>query len=148
MEITDHNQCYFCQTKTVGFKKRKLDKIVYPDVASVKRPRPWKDGEEKPIPFANFQSSGGSSPKEEAMDSSANSFDAPQGVKLFDQASLNDLVRNCNLPKETSEILAQTLSDRGMLAPDCKITFYRTRHESYAEFFKEEDNITFCADVE
>ena len=50
-------------------------------------------------------------------------------------------------PKKQLKYL-HTLSDRKLLAPDCSITFYRDRHESYAQYFKEEDQVTFCSDVE
>lgn len=147
MKVVDHSQCYFCQTNTTGFNKKNLKNIKYASFTSAKRPIPWNEGEERPIPTTSSGSSSESS-ENDPMNISTNTFDNVDGPMLFDQQSLNDLVRNCNLSKKTAEILAQTLSDRKLLAPGCSITFYRDRHQSYAQYFEEEDEITFCSDVE
>lgn len=148
MQVNDHSQCYFCQTKIQGVKKTNFKKIKYPNVKSAKRPQPWNEGEEKPVPIASDSSAASTPPREDEMNTSVHMPDIPDGPMPYDQAALNDLVRNCNLSKETAELLAQSLSDRKLLTPDCKITFFRDRHVSYAEFFKEEDDVTFCSDVE
>ena len=50
---------------------------------------------------------------------------------LFDQQNLNDLIKNLNLSKESSEVLASRLKDRNLLQHGTKITFYRTRLRTY-----------------
>ena len=100
---------------------------------------------------ANYKcSSGGSSRNDnvDQMNMSAQSFAGLNTPIPFCQASLNDLVRNLNLPKDKAELLGQTLRDHNILASDCNTSFYRNRQVSYAKFFIEEDDITFCHDIE
>jgi len=46
----------------------------------------------------------------------------------FSQNELNDLVRNLDLSKESSELLASArLAEKNLLLPDVRISFYRNR---------------------
>lgn len=148
MEMTDHSQCYFCQTKTVGYSKKTVKNMKYPNVDSVKRPTLWTENDVLPIPATSkTNTASSSSSKSDHLETSGIDFDISEKPIPYTQAALNDLVRNCGLSKEASELLAQSLSDHKILAPDCNITSFRKRHVSYAEFFTEEDDVTFCSDV-
>ena len=54
--------------------------------------------------------------------------------KLFSQGQLNDLVRDLNLSKESSEILASRLGEPGILDSETKITFFRNRDDLLLRF--------------
>ena len=48
MEVTDHKECYFCQTDLNGMNRNKRRNLVYPDVKSAKKPRFFEDDEARP----------------------------------------------------------------------------------------------------
>ena len=54
--------------------------------------------------------------------------------KPFSQGQLNDLVRDLNLSKESSELLASHLGEHGVLDSGTKITFYRNRDDLLLRF--------------
>ena len=55
--------------------------------------------------------------------------------KPFSQGQLNDLVRDLDLCKESSEILASRLDKHGILDSGTKITFYRDKNDLSFRFF-------------
>ena len=67
--------------------------------------------------------------------------------KPFSQGQLNDLVRNLNLSKELSELLASHLVEHGVLDSGTKITFYRYRDDLLLRFFTMEDDFVFCNNI-
>lgn len=60
---------------------------------------------------------------------------------LFDQTSLDDLIRDLNLPKDSSELLASRLKERNLLLPGTKITAYRKRDEIFIKFFQKKTQL-------
>ena len=68
-----------------------------------------------------------------SMDAEASSLST--NPKPFSQGQLNDLVRDLNLSKESSEILASRLSEHGILDSETKITFFRNRDDLLLRFF-------------
>ena len=66
---------------------------------------------------------------------------------LFNQEELSDLIRDLNLSKESSELLASRLNDQNFLQHRTKITFYRTRDDDFFRFFEELLNFVFCIDT-
>ena len=48
-------------------------------------------------------------------------------LKHFSQGQLNDLVRDLNLSKESSKLLASRLGEHGVLDSGTKITFYTVK---------------------
>ena len=66
----------------------------------------------------------------------------------FNQDELNDLIRDLNLSKESSELLASRLNEKNVLASGTKITFYRNRQKNLLPFFSENNQLVFCNDVE
>ena len=48
---------------------------------------------------------------------------------LFDQAQINDIIRDLNLPKQSCEMLAWRLQEKYLLHPGTNITFCRNREQ-------------------
>ena len=67
--------------------------------------------------------------------------------KPFSQGQLNDLVRDLNLSKELSELLASRLGEHGVLNSGTKITFYCNRDDLLFCFFTMEDDFVFCSNI-
>ena len=68
--------------------------------------------------------------------------------KPFSLGQLNDLVCDLGLSKESSEILASRLGERGILDSGTKIIFYRKRDNLLIRFFTMEDNFVYCNDIQ
>ena len=56
-------------------------------------------------------------------------------------------MRDLNLSKESSELLASRLGEHGVLDSGTKITFYRNRDDLLLRFFTMEDDFVFCNDI-
>lgn len=67
--------------------------------------------------------------------------------KLFNQNTLNDLVRDLELTKDKAEILASRLNERNLLEPGTKITFYRTRNCELRSYFTMENGLVFARNI-
>ena len=67
--------------------------------------------------------------------------------KQFNQEELSDLIRDLNLSKEASEVLASRLKDKKCLSVGMKVTFYRTRESDLLPYYRSE-GLVFCSDVE
>jgi len=51
-------------------------------------------------------------------------------ASLYDQAEINDLIRDLNLPiKQSSELLASSLQEKHLLHPGTNVTFYRNKEQ-------------------
>ena len=61
---------------------------------------------------------------------------------------MNDLVRELDLPKISAELLGSRLKEKNLLAPETKVSFYRYREKGLMEFFKMEENLLFCDNIE
>jgi len=59
----------------------------------------------------------------------------------FDKAEINDLIRDLNLPKQSSELLASRLQEKHLLHPGSNITFYRNREQDFFQFFASSDGL-------
>ena len=74
----------------------------------------------------------------------AEAFSLSTNPKRFSQGQLNDLVRDLNLYKESSELSASRLGEHGSLDSGTKITFYRNRDDLLLRFFTMEDDFVIC----
>lgn len=71
---------------------------------------------------------------------------APQ---LFSQIELNDLVRELDLCKEKSELLASRLQQKNLLETDTTVTLYRKRNKSFLQYFSgHNDYLYFATNIE
>ena len=128
-------------------------KWIYPDLESARRPVPHLD--EVPIPVFDHRTE-----LIESSDESISSVDAAvtcssesefQGAVAtplrFNQFELNNLVRDLNLSKETSEVLTSRLNEKNLLQPGTNITFFGRREKDLLPYFSKENNLVFCNDV-
>ena len=67
--------------------------------------------------------------------------------QLFSQEELNDLTRDLNLSKESSELLASRIKEKNLFQPGTLITFYRKRYIEFLPYFTQENDIVYCNDV-
>ena len=140
--------CYFCTTiLPKPITAQSIHKIVYPSGASVDLPQPLLAAKAIPNP------AGGSSTQPQEMSSSANTTTTsasdgnPRYKKPYNQKELNDLIRDLNLNKSQSELLASRLKQRGFADDNTKITFYRQRNHALLPYFKKDGELTYCDDV-
>ena len=144
------NDCYFCILNITGINRNNRSKWTYPDLLSARRP--ILHSEEVPIPtFLQLPELC------EDEHCASNSFDTNKVdsdyegeasiPQQFNQDELNDLTRDLNLSKETSELLASRLKDKNLLEQGTKITFYRTREKDLLPFFSQEEDLVFCHEI-
>jgi len=76
-----------------------------------------------------------------------NIFHREKKVKLFNQKELNDLIRKLGLPKDGAELLASRLKEKNLLTKGTKVSFYRTRNESFRKYFTQDHDLIYCNDV-
>ena len=67
--------------------------------------------------------------------------------QLFSQGELDDLTRDLNLSKESSELLASRLKEKNLLQLGTFITFYRKLHIEFLPYFTQENDIVYCNNV-
>jgi hypothetical protein len=60
---------------------------------------------------------------------------------------LSDLIRDFNLFKKSSELLASRLKENNVLHPEMKSTFYRRREKDFLPHSTEDNNLVFCNDI-
>jgi hypothetical protein len=148
------DDCYFCLVNIKGINRKNKQNWKYPDLNSARRPVPHSD--EIPIPLFNSLPELLEDENEPSLSEGSDSlgrgndsdFEADLGnPRRFNQAELNDLCRDLNLSKESSELLASRLNEKNLLNPGTNITFYRNRESDLLPFFSHENNLVFCNDV-
>ncbi|KAI6661165.1 hypothetical protein LOD99_10187 [Oopsacas minuta] len=72
------------------------------------------------------------------------SMPPPQRV---DQLELNDLIRDLDLSKESSEVMISRLNGKNLLHPGTKITYYRNREQSLLPYFCNDNGLLWYNDV-
>jgi len=125
------NDCYFCAMKTKGINRKNRNSLTYPNLDSAIRPVPHSEE----LPVAVFeglpQLESSLSSEEEDVSIDSNNTLADNGLPpLFyprnsSQGQLNDLARDLNLSKESSELLASRLKEKNLSKPGTLTTFYR-----------------------
>ncbi|GBN10363.1 hypothetical protein AVEN_29634-1 [Araneus ventricosus] len=61
---------------------------------------------------------------------------------------LNDLVRDLDLSKSKAEISASRLQKLNLLEENVRMTSFRTRHLLFESFFRKEESLVFCCDID
>lgn len=147
-EPSSHDVCYFCCCKISGFNSKNKKAIVYPDVSSVSKPVPFLPKDILPVTprveEENFT-------EEELPDYENNDInleDDDGNPKLLNQSSLNDLVRELDLPKDKAELLGSRLAERNFLKPEVTFCWYRNREEKFSKFFSDKDSMSYCNNVQ
>lgn len=149
-----HDDCYFCVVDINGINSNNCNKWIYPDLPSAKRPTMLSNLAQDPVPPVLLSEYAEASSEVETDDITDvdKSYD-PDFIpnvpitELFNQNELNDLVRDLYLTKEQSELLASRLKEKKMVAPDTKITIYRTREKDLLKHFSQQKDLVFCEDV-
>lgn len=67
--------------------------------------------------------------------------------KLISQNELSDSIRDLNLSKQGSELLASRFKEKNLLAPTVTIKTYRTRESELLQFFSENQRRVYCYDI-
>jgi len=128
------SDCYFCLCDITGINSKSKNSWSYPNVNSLTFPVLLSD--------ANVSDSESSRHNEEE----SNQGDAPHG--LFNQDELSDLIRDLRLSKESAELLASRLKEKGCLAPKTVVTMYRDRDLPFRQYFSSEDGLVYCNNIE
>jgi DNA gyrase/topoisomerase IV subunit B len=74
-------------------------------------------------------------------------FQTTSHSERFDQNKLSGLIRDLNLSKKSSKLLASRLKENNVLNPGTKITFFRRREKDLLPFFTKDKNLLFCNDI-
>ena len=61
---------------------------------------------------------------------------------------MNDLIRDLDLSKESSELLASRLKEKNLLHQGTQVTLYRYKEQEFQQFFCEKNGYVFCPNVE
>ena len=154
-EPKNHTEdCYFCMTNLFGFNTKNKGNITYPDVRSAIRPVPHS--EEIPVPVFKTLDGHSSESSDDSCDeaqaeavisSCDEGLEPDRGPQTFNQAELNDLVRDLDLPKASAELLASRLNEKNLLSPGTKVTFFRMREKDLVQYFSMEDDFVYCKDI-
>ena len=153
--LSNHqDDCYFCVVPNVhGFSKENRKSRQYPSLPSTIRPTPHDEH----IPVLMFKSlleegdykSPIGSPSSYEYEISDKEFDLsciePQ---CFSQVELNNLVRDLNLSKESSEVLAPRLTEKNLLESVTLVTYYRNQDADFSPFLKQTTGLVYCSDPE
>ena len=133
------DNCYFCAINLTGINKKKCKSFIYPNLPSALRPVANCDeipiSAFKELPDAPNENLDVSFEEQDHLDD--NDF-VPKSTEpiLFNQEELSDLIRELNISKESSELLASRLNDRNLLQQGTKVTFYIKRDDEFLRFFR------------
>lgn len=140
------DDCYFCVVELHGINKRKM---TYPDLPSAKRPRLCLNDVPSPMSqdLSDLSDLSDTEMVEVFSDERDSDFEVSTSPSLFSQDALSDLIRDLDLSKERSELLASRLKERNLLSQGTKITFYRDREKEFLPFFSSENDIVYCNNI-
>lgn len=143
------DDCYFCSCDLKGFNGKNKKRILYPNLNSAIRPIPHGNDVPIPVPPKEMENVLSSDSEQSLVDSTDPDFtpEAVQKPELFNQMELNDLVRDLNLPKDASELLASRLRDKNLLAPGTSTSFYRNREKDLSPYFIQEESLVYCNNI-
>ncbi|KAI6650066.1 hypothetical protein LOD99_6281 [Oopsacas minuta] len=124
--------------------------------------RSWSKGKEKHLPFGipmiwiesknHFDVHEDGTNSEEVKDHDceydADFQDPSSEPSLFNQPELNDLIRDLDLSKASSELLASRLKEKNLLHQGTKVTLYHYREQEFQQYFCEKNGLVFCPNVE
>ncbi|KYN14472.1 hypothetical protein ALC57_13323 [Trachymyrmex cornetzi] len=145
-----HKVCQSCAQFLRLWDTGKIKNLPF-NVSSASKPVPVSPTDILPVPprFDNENSR-----EEELHDNDNNEVDnfedddgSPK-LLTISQSSLNDLVRELDLPKDKAELLGSRLKERNLLQPDVTFCWYRNREEKFIEFFTDKDSMSYCNNVQ
>ena len=130
--------------------RKKKNPLVYPNLEFAIRPIPHCNEIPAPVfkvlPELELHSSKGDQVFVLSTDSSEDTvldvnFPPSLLPQLFSQEELNDLIRDLNLFKEFSKLLASKLKEKNLFHPGTLITFYKKSHVEFLPYFTQENDI-------
>jgi len=146
------NDCYFCLTNLTGYSVKTRHKIQYANVESISKPIPHSNDMPPPICPKNrtiMEDSASTISSKLTEVSEDNDIVSQDGTPhVITQGKLNDLVRDLNLSKFKAEILGSRLQQWNLLHKSTRISIFRQRHEEFSQYFKLENRVVYCCDVE
>lgn len=150
-EPTNHvSDCYFCMVDISAYKKTTdRAKLTYPNIPSSIAPVPHSD--ELPVPIPPRSSA---LPAEDKHSSGTDSDEFHPEQNLSDephfpnQDELDDLVRDLGLSKSGAELLGSRMKEWNLLDSSCRVSRYRSRHQTFAQYYQVCGNLCFCSDID
>ncbi|GBO16541.1 hypothetical protein AVEN_150121-1 [Araneus ventricosus] len=144
-----HFTCRSCVEKlrnwTLGYNKRSKSNIVYPNLKSAIRPVAHCENIPVPTRPEAFDSANISESESDEKDLD---FTVKNEVpEKFNQAELNDLVRDLGLTKENAELLCSRLKEKNILTTHTSFSWYRNREKQFLSFFKSDNFLVYRADI-
>lgn len=137
--------CYFCLTKVEQHGRHK--KVDYAQVPTMIKPVPHVDSDPYPVYPKRRREDSVESDVDNQSTCDENEAELERKPVLFTQLDLDDLMKDLDLSKGKSELLASRLKERNMVMPEVKVTAYRNRHERFGKYFSTKDNACFCHDI-
>ena len=136
---------------TWNFCKKKWT-LNYPDIPSAIRPVPHGNDLPVPVPPDQYirddeEYSQEISNEDVQNDSEFKPKSSTDKIHRISQDELSDLIRDLNLSKEKAELLASRLQQWNILEENVKVSIYRDRQQRFCPFFKKENNIVACCDI-
>ena len=146
-------KCYFCSCVVAGFNVKNKHKIQYLNLTCAIRQIPHGPSVPIPLPPRVLETVEDSLSEESLSDSqltdcSEYEYGDDQQLTPFNQAELNDLFRNLNLPKTSALILGSRLKAKCMLCTDTSFAWYKHREKEYIGFFAMEHSLVYCVDIQ
>lgn len=129
--------------------KKKISAVNYPNIPSAIRPLPHSNELPITIPPESYSIDSDDEPKSSTSDDipgpttshdSDFMIQSPSQSHKMTQNELNDLIRDLELSKSKSELLASRLTQYNYLANDVKYSVYRTCQKPLEQFFEKKKN--------
>ncbi|XP_073493971.1 uncharacterized protein [Phyllobates terribilis] len=152
---TDHSgNCYFCMVDPAKHRTGKnAPQIVHPDIPSFIAPVPHGPELPVPSPQKRDQTSSGKSSKSDSEEDIGDQdyvfTDAVEERRPYfpNQKNVNDLIRDLRLTKSNAELLISRLKQWNLLDESVQVTDQRKRHQTFSNFFSQQDGLCFCNNV-
>ena len=149
----DGKKSYFCSCVVTGFNVKNKHKIQYPNLPRVIRPIPHGPGVPIALPPRVLETvedcvSVESLSYSQLTDCLEHEYGNDWQPKSFNQAELNDLVRDLNLPKTSTLILGSRLKAKCMLCTDTSFAWYKHCEKEYICFFTMKHSLVYCVDIQ
>ena len=149
-EQHDHvTDCYFCTFSIKGISDKNRKQIVYPSLLSAIRPVVHSLELPVLVPPTTISSPDTNSNESSSddVDTSYEPSDASSAPHIRTTGELNDLVRDLQLTKNQSELLASRLQGWNLLNADAKVTYFRKRTADLTHLFTMSGELCYCNDI-
>lgn len=155
----EHNEleCYYCINFSLGFNAANKDSMTYTATLYVSLPVEHTeitppmdvpdDIVEQNIEDAMEIDTIADVPSGPSTSSYVPSHQIPGKVKLITQQYLNNMCRTLELSQRKSEELASMLKENNLLEENVSISSPRKRQAVFIPYFKTENELTFCCDL-